>query len=302
MYKQEQIDLWRAYKAEGHTAKEVAEHFGIKENTAVVFCKGIAPQHGIITYEARTKRVKTSFPNREAKAIEMIRTYCIGFEYVGGFKNTESAVKLRHLECGCVDEYSYVTIRHGSCPQCKVCADAERKAKEEAKAKAKEEEKRVLAQKREQRRRDEEEERFRKTIIAFCQMCGKTFITMNPNQVCCSTECSKRRANNRKDKRIKKEKKIDHGINAKTLYRKDNGICWICGGKCNLNDYKEVNGTIICGEDYPSVDHVVPVCEGGTDSWDNVKLAHRHCNTLRYAHRLTPLGLKNCPINAQSGL
>ena len=34
----------RAYKAEGHSASEVAEHFGVSEGSAQQICKGIAPQ------------------------------------------------------------------------------------------------------------------------------------------------------------------------------------------------------------------------------------------------------------------
>ena len=39
--------------------------------------------------------------------------------------------------------------------------------------------------------------------------------------------------------------------------------------------------TFISGNNYPSIDHVIPVSKGGTHTWDNVKLAHRHCNTMK---------------------
>ena len=57
---------------------------------------------------------------------------------------------------------------------------------------------------------------------------------------------------------------------------------------CDLNDYVVTDNTIICGDYYPSVDHVVAVCDGGEDSWDNVRLAHRICNSMRYYKKVTP--------------
>ncbi|MDT2396282.1 HNH endonuclease [Enterococcus avium] len=29
------------------------------------------------------------------------------------------------------------------------------------------------------------------------------------------------------------------------------------------------------------MDHVIPISKGGTHSWDNVRLAHRHCNAIK---------------------
>lgn len=37
------------------------------------------------------------------------------------------------------------------------------------------------------------------------------------------------------------------------------------------------------GDNYPSVDHIVPLAKGGLHSWDNVQLAHFKCNTLKGA-------------------
>lgn len=48
--------------------------------------------------------------------------------------------------------------------------------------------------------------------------------------------------------------------------------CWICGRKCVPGSH---------GDDAPSVDHVIPISNGGTDTFDNVRLAHRGCNRDR---------------------
>ena len=63
------------------------------------------------------------------------------------------------------------------------------------------------------------------------------------------------------------------------LIKRDKNICHICGEKCNGKDFYYRDNIFIAGEDYPSVDHVKPIAKGGTHTWDNVKLAHRRCNS-----------------------
>ena len=38
------------------------------------------------------------------------------------------------------------------------------------------------------------------------------------------------------------------------------------------------DGTFIAGKNYPSIDHVNALANGGTHTWDNVRLAHCECN------------------------
>ena len=45
--------------------------------------------------------------------------------------------------------------------------------------------------------------------------------------------------------------------------------------------YINENGVIICGNNYPSIEHIKPAALGGSHTWDNVKLAHRRCNSLK---------------------
>lgn len=53
------------------------------------------------------------------------------------------------------------------------------------------------------------------------------------------------------------------------------------GKKCNKMSYRIDSGNFIVGADYPSIDHLMPMSKGGTHTWDNVKLAHHGCNTLK---------------------
>lgn len=75
---------------------------------------------------------------------------------------------------------------------------------------------------------------------------------------------------------------VDRGITVEKLVERDNGICHICGLPVDMADfYINENGVQICGDMYPSRDHVRPISLGGLHSWDNIKLAHRICNTKK---------------------
>ena len=73
----------------------------------------------------------------------------------------------------------------------------------------------------------------------------------------------------------------DADINPITLFKRDNGVCRLCGGICDWYDYKISNGLKVVGAHYPSVDHIIPLTKGGTHTWDNVQLAHYYCNVRK---------------------
>ncbi len=75
---------------------------------------------------------------------------------------------------------------------------------------------------------------------------------------------------------------IDKSIQLKALIERDNNICHICGEACNTEDvYLNEDGKKICGEKYPTIDHVIPRSKGGRHMWSNVKLAHKKCNIIK---------------------
>lgn len=110
-----------------------------------------------------------------------------------------------------------------------------------------------------------------------CKVCGKEFRTLNPAQVTCSKECGKRYSNARKQHRIPKAQLIDKDITLEALYRRDAGVCYLCGKLC---DWDDRHGNIV-GANYPSIDHVIPIARGGLHSWGNVRLAHHGCNSAK---------------------
>ena len=127
------------------------------------------------------------------------------------------------------------------------------------------------------------ERRFKNYRISSCEVCGKAFSTFNKAQKTCSKTCSRKRKNRlaRRDDRINENNNIDRDISLETLYKRDEGICYICGGSCDFDDHQRTDGHFICGPNYPSIDHIVPLARGGMHAWDNVKLAHHLCNARK---------------------
>lgn len=73
------------------------------------------------------------------------------------------------------------------------------------------------------------------------------------------------------------------GIDLRMVYAKDNGKCYICGRRCQL-DLRVRNGLMA------TVDHVIPLSKGGMDIDSNKRLACQECNLLKgnleYSHEL----------------
>lgn len=113
-----------------------------------------------------------------------------------------------------------------------------------------------------------------------CEYCGKTF-EQHYGSHFCSEKCRKKQHNlrrqRRKDNRTKQAKKngnYDKSITLAKVYKRNHGVCYICGKHLILNDdYNRL--------DAPTIEHVVPICKGGTHTWDNVRLACRACNTAK---------------------
>lgn len=105
-----------------------------------------------------------------------------------------------------------------------------------------------------------------------CRCCGKVFKSDRP--VYCSDACARRVDNLKHDKRIYKNGKPDLSINLFGLYKRDGGICKLCGKLTNFT-------ADIQADEYPSIDHIIPISKGGKHEWSNVQLAHRGCNSTK---------------------
>lgn len=115
-----------------------------------------------------------------------------------------------------------------------------------------------------------------------CVICKKQYTANYPLSKYCSKQCQRKEPKKRyKEKRAERLEIIDKGITLEAVAERDGNICQICGAPVDWNDKRPAPKTTICGDMYPSVDHIIPVSKGGKDSWDNVQLAHRICNTLK---------------------
>lgn len=131
------------------------------------------------------------------------------------------------------------------------------------------------------------------TVSRECIICGSLFYCLDTSKKkTCSKECSNKYSNIKRDKRIPKEQIVDADINVNRLFKRDKGKCWICGGKCDFNDIAiSAKGNEYPGDNYPEIEHVIPISRGGLHSWDNVRLAHHKCNAQKGAnlYPYTPL-------------
>ena len=129
-----------------------------------------------------------------------------------------------------------------------------------------------------------------KLYTRVCPVCGAEFTTWLPHKETCTEKCSRRLRNlghqkyaDRRIERIQENGYVDKSITLAKLLKRDNGICYLCGEKVDVDDYIIRDDIKIVGDNYPSIDHIVPVAKGGTHTWDNVKLAHKICNSKKGA-------------------
>ena len=93
----------------------------------------------------------------------------------------------------------------------------------------------------------------------------------------CSEKHSKRKRYSYKGKRMiraRQNGQFDADIDVYKLIERDGEQCYLCGDAVsfcsNYNDAK-----------YPTIEHVIAIANGGTHSWDNVKVACRDCNNKK---------------------
>jgi 5-methylcytosine-specific restriction endonuclease McrA len=106
-----------------------------------------------------------------------------------------------------------------------------------------------------------------------CHECGEQFTARGyPNALprYCSDSCY--RKNQKRRDRQTRSKRIKAGTRRETidlarLAKRDGWRCHICKRKVTRKTW--------------SHDHLIPLSDHGTHTWDNVALAHHRCNTLR---------------------
>lgn len=199
------------------------------------------------------------------------------YEYIDGYKNDNSKVLLRCKKCNDIIERWASSVRSGKKFRCFNCERIVRRNKELEKERQKQN--KII---------DKQLDSIQLSFLV-CQQCGKIYLPIKNQSKFCSKKCYRKyydalktyQHEQKRKELIKKNGNADYTITLDKLIKRDNNICYICNKECNINDYTFVSNTKVAGNYYPSIDHVIPLAKGGTHSWDNVRLAHRICNSLK---------------------
>ncbi len=101
-------------------------------------------------------------------------------------------------------------------------------------------------------------------ICKNCQCVFFTSINRNRNSQFCSEECMK---NYHKNLRVRVNKISEiMNITVKSIYKRDHGICQICNLPVNIKSKSKYWSA--------SIDHIVPINEGGSAFEENCQLTH----------------------------
>lgn len=260
--------------AMGEPYREIARKYGTTSKTVRSFCK----KNGIeLTDEQKTINIEQNGGHNklsDAEAKRRIEEKHSELEYISGYNDNMSQVTVLCKRCGKTHKSAYALLVRATAHRCPNCSKMKKQASEAERIKNR------LNKRTEQIRRLEAEEEKKRAKAHKCPVCGA--MTTRPKY--CSKNCANRVRNKHGEvsRRLKiKTAMVDRDISLEGLYKRDQGICHICGMQTRFDDYVVRDGAYICGDWYPSIDHVIPISKGGTHSWTNVKLAHRRCNYMK---------------------
>lgn len=280
---------------QGLFSHEVAERLGISKHQVAYYRRkaGIdgkaimhdrAEQNYIKKKEDINDRKGIKYISQLNTVISTIEKYLgDSFEYDSGYTGCRCNITLKCKRCGNLISIPVERLRswrRGFKPSvlCDVCETIE------------EENKRLEVERNDVVSEIERnEKRYAKISVLIttprehtCKYCGKRFITYygDKHTAFCSKTCSKRYNKRNRKKKIK-HVLVDSDITLPLLAERDNDVCWLCGNKVDWNDICYTDTGVIVGPMYPSIDHVLALSNGGKHSWDNVRLAHCKCNTIK---------------------
>ena len=300
----------------GYSVSRVAEMLGV-EKPKINYAKrlyGVKSVRGFTTngINYNDKQLGShNTDNRKSDSDNSIALLLLGqgFSFVEKFHSGSNAmIKMACLTCGKTTTRKRASVRNPGvrCEYCEKRKAAERIAElvglKQQKAEARKQYKIQVAKSKAEQRELEKQARLTKKHI--CKECGKEFtlkefgerehvdVSHYGELTYCSLKC-RRNADNRRTKKynvthgkhrlraIKYGTDFDKSVNLDDLIKRDGLCCALCGGTCDLNDKQTINGVVICGNNYPSIDHIKAMAKGGSHTWDNVQVAHRICNARK---------------------
>lgn len=263
------FELVKSLRDNGATYKEVAEALGVTPERAGDYCCSVG-----LGYNEQERR-ENNTGSYKPRSLEYWRNK-VKDKYKGQFElvtvgaleaDTDRHITIRCVKCGQEKSIRTGALRkhNGHCINCKSVRTKRLKEID----KAEREQRRFINKPRKQ------------VVMRFCE-CGQLLSSGRKYCESCRQEHIKEQWRIGEVKRRARLKKVKHEpYTLKQIYRRDNGICYLCGGLCDYNDFKVKGDTIICGDYYPSVDHIIALANGGADTLDNIKLAHRLCNSKK---------------------
>lgn len=257
---------------DGKSMTEVSEMYGLTHGAVQKICKRYGVGGRMSDRKAVVQHPKNQYTagdfDREGNAVRIIESKTPWFELAGNYTGVDGFADVKCKTCGNITCKSFVSIRHGKA-RCLICKRRELQAAREA---AEQERLETLEKERAEKMRARFwNQNFRQVSMKVCQACGAVFTGSGRY---CSARC-------RDSIKWKMKDAYRYLFPLEKVYERDGGICYLCGGRCDWNDYEERDGVIVYGNAYPSRDHVVPKSRGGKNTWDNIRLAHRICNTLK---------------------
>lgn len=149
-------------------------------------------------------------------------------------------------------------------------------------------------------------ERKARRPLAACEACGSPYRRLRPTQRWCSQLCAgpnkpgagprgglspEARERQRlywqeKNRRRRAAKRggVSEPYTTAEIAARDRFICRLCGKRVAMKQ-------VVPHPKAPTVDHIVPVSEGGDDTRANVQLAHFVCNSVKGARGSQQLAL-----------
>jgi hypothetical protein len=112
----------------------------------------------------------------------------------------------------------------------------------------------------------------RRWYSGCCPMCATWFVTDSPKHQHCSPRCG-RRAHKDKRRAMQREAFVAP-VSRMQVYERDRWTCQLCRKPVRRDK-------VVPHPQAPTLDHVVPLSQGGTHEPANVQLAHYRCNTIK---------------------